>query len=177
MAVIAQPAPVVRTSRAGTEDASSVATYTRTAWRGDDPEYANVYDAQAIADHVVAVYGSNRPRITFSVTVPAYDATSMAKILALDISDRITVRSDRHNINTDFIIERIVHRVQNLTLHTVEIGAQVTDPVQSATAFTFGVAGLGFNDGTFASVGVDNPSTVFRFDVAGVGFGQGVFGT
>lgn len=177
LAVIAQAAPAVRTNRITAEDAVSMGTYTRAAWDGDDPDYANRYDAQAIADHIVSVYGSNQPRITFSVTAPFYDATKMAALLGLDVSDRITVRNDRHNINTDFIVERIVHRIRNLTLHTVEIGAQVVDPVQSASAFTFGVAGRGFNDGTFATVGIDNPSTVFRFDVGGVGFNQGVFGT
>lgn len=177
LAVVAQPAPVIRTVRAGAEDASAIANGIRATWRGGSPVYASAYDAQAIADHIVAVYATNRPKVTFSVTCLAGDPVRLAKMLALDVSDRITVRNDRHDINADFMVERIVHTITNLTRHTITVGAQAVDPVQASTALTFGVAGLGFNQGTFATVGIDSPATAFRFDTGGVGFNQGVFGT
>jgi hypothetical protein len=41
----------------------------------------------------------------------------------------------------------------------------------------FDTAGQGFNQGTFAADGLDDPATLFRFDVAGHGFNQGLMGS
>lgn len=177
LAVSARAAPIARTVKATATDASSVAEYTRTAWLGESPPYVNPYDAQAIADRIVAMYATNRPRITLRVSVLATNTPAMAKLLALDVSDRVTIRNDNHDVNGDYVIERVVHTVDKLIIHRTEITAVVVDPVQAVTALTFGAAGRGFNQGTFVATGVDNPGTVLRFDVAGQGFNQGVFGT
>jgi hypothetical protein len=175
LAVHATPVAVSRTVQVTASDTSSVGIFGAQQWPGE-PVWANPYDAQAIANKVVATYATYRPTITF--TIVGLDSTYLTKMMSLKISDRITVRNDKRGINADFMIERLAHRIQNLgILHRIDVTCQATEPVQPANVFTFDVAGKGFNDGFFAVDGIDSASAVFRFDVGGVGFDQGVFGT
>jgi hypothetical protein len=173
IAITATSLPVVRTVKVTAEDAASIATYERNEWPGEVP-WANIYDAQAIATRIVAVYAQPRPAVT--ITVASLDASYLAQIIARQISDRITIRDDDIGINTDYMIEKITHRITKLgVMHEVTFGCQVVDPTQPANAFTFDVAGKGFNDGAFSTAGIDSAANVFRFDAAGQGFNQGVF--
>ncbi len=175
LAVSAIAVPVTRTTKVEVEDATSVAAYGRQAWADGSPPFVNAYDAKAIATRLAAVYGTRRPSLTF--TISGYTDAIRQSLLALRISDRITVRNDLWGINADFVIERLVYEIRQLDLLEVTIGAQVVEPTQPTAPFTFGVAGLGFNDGRFSIEGIDSATTVFRFDTAGQGFNQGVFGT
>lgn len=158
-------------------EAPGVTGTTRANWTGESPPFVNIYDAQAIANRIVAVYASNRPRITFTIACDYSNATYMAKLLSLKISDRVTVRNDAMGLNTDFMIERLTYRITNLRIVRVTIGAQIADPIQPANLFQFDVAGHGFDQGKFALTGIDSAATAFRFDTAGQGFDQGVFAT
>ena len=177
LAITANSCPVVRTVEVSAEDASSVGVYTRQLYKGNPPVFANAYDAQAICNRIVAVYSTNEPSVTFSVI--ARNDTELATLLGALISDRVTVRNDVNGTNGAFIIERIVHTIRGLGKlpHRVTFGAQIADPVQPSNLLTFDVAGKGFNDGLFGTVGIDSATTVMRFDVAGQGFDQGRFGT
>lgn len=174
LAVVARPVSVTRSVKVSAIDAGSAARYETRTWPTDLP-WANHHDAKAIAQRIVAVYATNRPTVTF--TIVGLDDRYLAAMMALKISDRITVRNDVVGVNADFIVERLVHRIKKLQLHRLEISAQIADPTQPTNAFTFGVAGKGFNDGKFAIDGIDSATTMFRFDIAGQGFNQGVFGT
>ena len=171
--ITATSLPVVRTVKVTAEDAASIATYERNEWPGEVP-WANIYDAQAIATRIVAVYAQPRPAVTFNIA--SLDASYLAQIVARQIGDRITIRDDDLGINADYMIEKITHRITKLgVMHQVTFACQVVDPTQPANIFTFDVAGKGFNDGLFGTAGIDSASNVFRFDVAGQGFNQGVF--
>lgn len=173
IAVRAVPLPVARTVKVTEEDPSSIAKHGRQTWPAELP-WVNLYDAQAIAQRIVAVYAAHRPTITFRIA--NLNDTYMQQILDRRISDRITVQNDPLGINEDFIIERITHIIRQLgVLHMIEFGCQVADPVQPANVFTFNVAGKGFDDGAFGINGIDNPATMFTFDAPGRGFNQGVF--
>lgn len=177
VAVRAIPVSVVRTVQISARDASSVGNFGLQEWPSDgEPTWANVYDAQAIANRIVAVYANYRP--TIELTVVALSATYLTEMLEARISDRITVTNQKRGISADFMIERLEHRITSLGLiHRLVITCQAAEPVQPANALTFDVAGRGFNQGAFAVDGIDNAATMFRFDVPGVGFDQGVFAT
>ncbi len=173
MAVVASLIPVARTVKVSEEDAGSVASRGRQTWAGSAP-WANIYDAKVIAQRVVAIFGSNRPLVTFEIE--NLDDTYLAQILARKVSDRITIRNDKLGLNSDFIIERITHTVQaKFQVHRVRFHCQVVDPAQPTNVLTFDVAGKGFNDGAFGINGIDAASTMFRFDVAGKGFDDARF--
>lgn len=173
--VTANSIPVVRTVKVDESDPGSILNYGEQTWRNDSPQFINPYDATAIATRLVAVYGTRRPSLTF--TVAGYSTAVLATLLGLLVSDRVTVRNDVGGINTDFIIERMTYRVKNLDLLEIELGCQATDPVQPSTLLQFDVAAHGFDQGAFGVDGIDNAGTMFRFDTAGQGFNQGVFST
>jgi len=177
IAVTANQATVTRTVKVSAQDPSSIGTYGKTSWTGGVPSFITPYDAQAIANRVVAVNASNRPRVTFTVAHVWSNTTYMAEVLSLAISDRITVRNDALGLNADFAVERLVHTITNLNVHQVQIGAQICDPVQPANLLTFDTAGKGFNQGLFGVVGIDSAASVFQFDTAGHGFNDGVYAT
>jgi hypothetical protein len=115
------------------------------------------------------------PSVEFQVDARASSWTKTA-VLGLTIGTRITIRNDVLGINADYIVEQITHTVRSLGVrHLVTIGAQLAAPVQASNAFTFDVAGRGFNQGQFALDLGNNPTTMFRFDTSGQGFDQGVF--
>ncbi|GAA0528844.1 hypothetical protein GCM10010172_06820 [Paractinoplanes ferrugineus] len=170
MALNAVPLPVTRTVQITAGDPASQGK-ARKAWPADAP-WCTPYDAQAIANRIVAVYSIERPRVTFTLT--NFNDRYLSKILSLRISDRITVKNDVLGVNRDFYVERLEHRIARLQVHEVTVTAVATEPVQAANAFTFNVAGRGFNDGAFAVDGIDNAATMFVFDQAGQGFDQGL---
>lgn len=174
LALRASALPVVNTVRVVEE--LTVDPRERQAWPGTAP-WANIYDARAVAQRILAMYGTGRPTYTFSIA--GISDAYMTQILNRKVSDRITLRNDEMGINADVIIERITHTVRMLTdkLHTVEFVCQPPEPTQPANVLTFDVAGKGFNQGAFGVSGIDNPATMFTFDVAGRGFNQGVFAT
>jgi hypothetical protein len=175
LAITATSVPVVRTVKVAAEDAASIATFERVQWPGEVP-WANAYDAQAIATRIVAVYAQPRPAVT--VSIADLDSTYRAQIMARQIGDRITIRDDDLGINGDYVIEKITHRITKLGVsHEVTFGCQVVDPTQPVNAFTFDLAGAGFNDGAFAVAGIDSAASVFRFDTAGQGFNEGAWGS
>lgn len=175
MALRATPLKVVRTVKVSASDAGSIGRFGIQQWDRPVP-WCNVYDAQAIANRIVAIYASNRPRMTFAVVnlSDTYERQMFARML----SDRVRIRDDVIGVDRDFIIEQITHENTGLGIkHVVVFGCEATEPTQPANVFTFDVAGKGFNDGAFGVDGIDSAATVFRFDVAGQGFDLGRFAT
>lgn len=160
------------------EDASSVGTFRRNTWGGTAP-WANIYDADALTQIIVATYALARPTVTFEVASSnGLPVGYLAGIVARKISDQITIRNDEMGLNAPYMVERLVHTVQKLGIkHTLQISAQVPAPTQPANALTFNVAGKGFNDGAFGVNGIPSAANMFTFDTAGRGFDQGVFAT
>lgn len=174
LALNAFPLPVTRTVQITAADTASQASRGKKTW-GADASWCNQYDAQAIANRIISVYADSRPRVTF--TLVNFNDRYLSKMLSLRISDRITIKNDVLGVNRDFYVERIEHRVQQLLIHEVTFTCVVVEPGQPVNAFTFNVAGKGFNDGFFAVDGIDNATTMFVFDAAGQGFETGLFAT
>jgi hypothetical protein len=173
MAIRASSVPVVRSFKTLILDQASIDEHGRHSWDRSMP-WANIYDARAIASRIVSTYATARPTVTFQIA--NLDAAYLNQIRSRRISDRITVRNDALGINSDFLIEKIKHTVRKFLIHTVEFTCEVPPPAQPATAFTFDVAGKGFDDGRFGLDGIDNMAEVLRFDVAGQGFNDAAFG-
>jgi hypothetical protein len=164
LALRANPLIVASTTKVTVEDAGSVGTYRRQTWPHELP-WAGEYDAQAIAERLVAVYAQPRAVVTF--TVAGVNAASLSRILATRISDRIWVCNDDHGLRGYFYIETISHQItRNGLIHRLTIGAQAVEPVQPSNAFTFDVAGKGFDQGFFAVGALSNPAGMFTFDSA-----------
>lgn len=164
MRMRAVPIPVARTVQVLQEDAASVATFGRKKWDQDAP-WANVYDADAIAQRLVAVYANPRPCVTLSVA--NVNAAHLTAILARKISDRITIDNDELGLRADFFVETITHNIRkNGLIHTLTLGCQMVDPDQPSNVFTFDTAGKGFNDGFFGINAVSNATQMFIFNSA-----------
>jgi hypothetical protein len=126
-------------------------------------------------DRIVSTYATARPVMTFTID-GAISTAYLQEFAARKVSDRITVREDIVGVNADFIVERVQRDITSLGVSSrLTVTCESPQPVQAANAFTFDVAGKGFDQGQFVATGVDNPATMFRFDVAGHGFDQGVF--
>lgn len=174
LALRATPVPVVRTIQVSAKDQSSIGLFGAQTWPdSDNPVWAGPYDAQVVANRIVALYATYRPVVTF--TIFAVNDAYLNKLMDLKVSDRITVRHDPTGVNAAFMVEKIGHRITHLRQHRVTLTCVAAEPTQPANVFTFNVSGRGFNDGAFGLVGIDNAPTMFRFDTAGVGFDQGVF--
>lgn len=172
LSLIASALPVVRTVQISAADIGSQLSRGTSSWPNDAP-WCNPYDAQVVANRVIALYSDNRPRVTF--TLVNFNDRYLSKILSLRISDRLTVRNDVLGVSRDFYVERLEHRISRLQMHEVTVTCVVTEPTQASNAFTFDVGGKGFDDGAFAVDGIDVASTMFAFDTAGVGFDQGLY--
>lgn len=172
----AVPLSVARTVKVSAEDPGSVATTGRRTW-SRPLQWCNEYDAYAIAQRIVATYATARPVLTFTVD-GAISAAYLEQFAERRISDRIAVRNDVIGVDGDFMIERLRRTVYALGQRSeLEITCEPPEPVQATNAFTFNVAGKGFNDGKFAVDGIDDAGSLFRFDMAGQGFNDGRFGS
>lgn len=160
----ANPVLVNSTVKVTAEDAGSIGLRRRQTWPHDLP-WCNEYDAQAIAERLIAVYATPRPTVV--LTVAGVTAASLTRILNAKISDRIYIRNDDHGIAGDFYIETITHTItRNGQIHKLTIGAQAVDPVQPSNVLTFDVVGKGITDGAFGVTGLNNPGTMLLFDTA-----------
>jgi len=139
--------PVARSVKVTASDATSItANQGERGWARDVP-FANAYDAQAIANKIVATWKDPRPRLVF--TVPNFKPAYLTEFLAAAISDRITVRDDATGTNTDFVVERLRHTVTKFNVHRLTVWCQQADAVNATTWFRFDTAGAGFNQGVF----------------------------
>jgi hypothetical protein len=151
MRLRATSVPVARSVKVTAEDAGSITdNQGRRTW-GRDVPFANAYDAQAIADRIIATWADARPRIVFTIAAMYWDPATREQVLERAISDRVTVRDDDTGTDADFVIERVEHRIRKLGMvHRLTLWCQQADPAGAPNFFTFGVSGKGFTDGVFA---------------------------
>lgn len=165
---------VTRTVQVKASESASQAKYGVRSYPGGDPApWAGVHDALAIAELILAQRAERLPIVRIRL-VSAND-TRLTHQLVRDLSDRVTIVDTETGLNAEFYIERIEHTVleNGLFLETV-FGCEKV-PTQPTNVFRFDVAGAGFNDGQFGTVGLDDPSKIFLFDTVGRGFDDGVF--
>lgn len=170
----ARTVDVFTTVNVTVEDVASIAKYGRRSQQeAQAPVWANLYDAQAIAEILIGRRADRLPVIT--TTMVAANSQRQAQIFARGLSDRIHVVEPHTGFDSDCFIERITHAVgQGGTEHRATYALEKI-PAEVTTPFQFDVAGRGFNDGRFQALGVVSGTAAFRFDTAGQGFSQGQF--
>lgn len=173
----AYPLPVVATTQVQREEPVSINAYGRKSWPYDAP-WASIHDAAALGEIVIGQRAERLPAV--SAKLVNYNDTVLTQQLARDLSDRVTIRDvGTTGLDADFYIEQISHSIHGSgnRVHETTFGCERA-PTQTANAFRFDVAGHGFNDGTFALTGLDDPAIMFRFDgTSGHRFDEGVFAT
>ncbi|GII42262.1 hypothetical protein [Planotetraspora phitsanulokensis] len=152
--------PVLRTTVVEAVDSTSVQQYGERSNPNDAP-WANVHDARAIADAVLAQRAQRLP--TVRIRIVCGDTTPSSRIaaaLARDLSDRITIIEPQTGLSAEFFVERIEHTIDRGKIHEIVLGCEKV-PAQPSPVFTFDAAGRGFNDGKFGVRGLDDTSLVF----------------
>jgi hypothetical protein len=138
------------------------------------PVWANLFDAQAILQLIVAKRGERLPSLQVTMR-GAGSAARLAECITRNLSDRIHLTESLTGLDADCFIEQIQHSItQGGIEHVTTFGVEKIPPVV-ATPFTFDLAGAGFDQGLFAGGALENPATMFRLDTAGQGFDQGLF--
>lgn len=163
---------VTSTATVLAEDSTSISRYGRRSWpSGREPALASLNDAIAIADIILAHRAQRLPTVT--VTLRGGITERLTQQLARNLSDRVRIIDAGTGLDADFWLETIQHTVSQD--HVTQFGCEKI-PTSAANPFTFDKVGAGFDQGTFAALGRDNPSTVWIWDHPTQGvFDIGVF--
>jgi hypothetical protein len=169
----AYPVAVRATTQVHAEDPVSIQRYRRRSYGVETP-WAGRYDAEAIAQIVLAHRAERLPIVTFAVKGGEGRPARLTQQLARDLSDRVTVVDAETGLNDALYVDRIEHTVSEAGKVVESVFGCEKVPVAAGNLFRFDVAGRGFDDGVFATVGRDEPDTIFRFDTTGQGFDDGI---
>lgn len=128
--------PVVRTLQVSGTDATSIARYGQRSLPSNAyPVWASRYDAKAIVDLFMAQRAAPLPIIT-SRFVLSYNADAKASaVLALDLSDRVTVVEPETGVNGDYFVESLSHSFTGVTDHVVTVGVEAVPTTPTGTQF------------------------------------------
>jgi hypothetical protein len=130
---------VVRTLRITAKDSTSIATYDVQTWPNDCP-WATKYDAQAIANNIVAM--RKNPLAQVSVPLVNVNDNVCGQQLTRKLSDRVTITDNATTISGDFYVERIEHTIRFAK------GAPVVETVLGCEAVPAGLTTNPFIVGT-----------------------------
>lgn len=176
----ARAIPVRRTVKVRRTDPGSISRHGERAYPDDAP-WANVNDAEAIANMILLHYAQRRP--TIQLRIVTQDPAHFLQVLTRTISDRIHVVNGELGLDSDFFVERVTHTITRMNgdnrppVHAVVLGCE-RELIVVSNPFRFDVRGAGFDDGVFDPIQSDSPDTVFVFDDAIQGqFDFGHFGT
>jgi hypothetical protein len=144
------------------EDAVSIYRHGRKSLAdGRLPVWANLYDAQAILQLIVAKRAERLPSLQVTMR-GAGSAARLAECITRNLSDRVHLTESLTGLDADCFIEQIQHTItQGGTEHVTTFGVEKIPPIV-ATPFTFDLAGAGFDQGLFAGGALENPATMFR---------------
>lgn len=137
--LLANSLAVVRSLQITAKDSTSISTYDEQAWPNDAP-WAMRYDAQDIADNIVAL--RKNPLIQVSVPLVPSNDFALALMFTRDLSDRVTITDAASGISGDFYIERIEHTIRGVK------AAPIVETVFSCEAVPAGLPANPFTLGT-----------------------------
>lgn len=145
MALRAYSVPVVRTYQITATDSGSITDYgQRGVPSGSEPSWASRYDAQAIADLFILQRKQPLPILTVRFNAGNLQANRLTKVLALDLSDRVTVIEPETQVSNDFYVESISH-AGTMTEHEVVFGLELV-PAAPTGVFIIGTSTLNGSD-------------------------------
>jgi hypothetical protein len=100
------------------EDSTSQTAYQKRTYELDGKYMTDADKAQDYVTYAIGKYKD--PRAELSMSAMNQDSTILAKILALEISDRITVVNTELGVNDDYFIDYMEHDISmSGKLHTV----------------------------------------------------------
>lgn len=133
---------VVRSLQITAKDSTSISTYDEQTWPNDAP-WATKYDAQAIADNIVAL--RKNPLVQISIPLVQSSDFATALMFTRDLSDRVTINDAASGTSGDFYIERIEHTIRGIKtgpiVETV-FGCEAVPAGLPANPFTLGTSTL-----------------------------------
>jgi hypothetical protein len=133
---------VVRTLQITARDSTSIATYDEQPWPNEAP-WASKYDAQAIANSVVAL--RKNPLIQLSVPLVNSNNFAATQQLTRKLSDRVTITDNATGITGDFYIERIEHTIRgpkDAPIVNTTFGCEAVPSGLTSNPFTLGTSTL-----------------------------------
>jgi hypothetical protein len=159
--VRATTVPVLTTVVLHAEDSVSIGNYgRRSAPDSLAPVWANLYDAQAIQEVILARRADRVP--TVSVTLVNANNTLLTQQLTRDLSDLVRVKLAQIGLDADCFIEQIQHQIgQGGLEHRTTFGLEKA-PTQPTAVFIIGSATSGvLGTNRLGKNGLDDPSLVF----------------
>jgi hypothetical protein len=164
--VRATAVPTVTTVVLHAEDSVSIGTAAapnygrRSAPDSLAPVWANLYDAQAIQEVILARRADRVP--TISVTLVNANNTRLLQQLTRDLSDLVRVKLAQIGLDADCFIEQIQHSIgQGGLEHRTTFGLEKA-PTQPTAVFIIGSATSGvLGTNRLGKNGLDDPSLVF----------------
>jgi hypothetical protein len=134
--------PVARTYQVTATDSTSITDYgQRGLPSGQDPVWASLYDAQAIANLLVLQRKQPLTQLQVRFVCQHTQTSRLAAVLALDLSDRVTVIEPETQVNGAFFVESITHTVADITNHEIVLGLEAV-PASPTSAFLIGTSTL-----------------------------------
>jgi hypothetical protein len=141
----------VNTQVIETEDAASIAEFSRSTYAPDAP-WISPNDAVNVSDEIVQRWKRRTPIIRLRVANCSDE--QLAMMMDLVIGDRVTIINQLVNLSEDFIIERIEREITGRgKLHAVTFACESAAFSAEAadTVFRFDTTGQGFDDGLLAN--------------------------
>lgn len=161
--------PVARTYVINAQDDKSIQDNGLKSLTDFTAPWAGKNDAAAVASMIIGQRSTRLPIVT--ITVNNANTTRQTHILNRNLSDRITIVEDDTSTNGDFYIEQIEQDVEQVGYHHTATFSSEKVRTQTSPAFTFGVAGKGFDQGKFGIDGIDDSGTVFILGTSLLGTG------
>lgn len=177
LAILGQELTTSRSYTILVEDQDSINNYGKRSLEYSLP-WAGYNDAQAVASLILDASAERRPIVTITLRSSTWFETDrLVQQLDRNLSDRVHVREPQSCVDHDFFVEQIKHTASEAGL-VIETQIGMERAIEQAdNVFRFNDDDHGFNDGVFASVGLQDPKKLFRFNVTGQGFDDGAFAT
>lgn len=134
--------PVVRQVKIRRSDSGSITDYGPAGLpSGLEPVWATRYDAVGLATLYVLQRKQPLPILTVRFVCGVGDEARLTKLLALDLSDRVTVVEPETGVNGDYFVENIQHDITDRTEHVITFGLEAA-PVAASSPFVLGTSTL-----------------------------------
>lgn len=130
--------PVARSYQISSTDSTSITDYGQRSMP-NEPVWASRQDCQDIADLIILQRKQPLPILTVRFSCQATQTTRLAKVLALDLSDRVTVIEPETAVNSDFFIESIEHVITSQLDHEIVFGLEAV-PASPTSVFLLGTS-------------------------------------
>jgi hypothetical protein len=134
--------PVKRSYQVTSTDTTSQTDYGQRNVPGTaSPAWVSRWDATDIAQQATAQRAQPLPALQVPFTCHDSQTTRLAAVLALDLSDRVTVVEAETGLSNDFFVETITHEIASVAEHVVTLGLEMV-PATPTSVFLLGTSTL-----------------------------------